>query len=99
MVSKPDLIEPSKSGFADDFLNDKQKEAVAFFKEKLDEWINNPLYKYKYVIIREKTIVGLFDTFGAAITDAVPKYPENDFIIQQVISDKDFVNFLTPAIA
>jgi hypothetical protein len=93
------MIEPRKSGFADDFLNDKQKEAVVFFKEKLDDWVNNPLYKYKYVIIREKAVVGLFDTFGAAITDAVPKYPENDFIVQQVISDKDFVSFLTPAIS
>jgi len=88
-----------KEGFVDDSLNDKQKEAVAFFKGNLDRWVNDPLYKYKYVIIREKAIVGVFDTFGAAITDAVPKYPENDFIVQQIISDKDFVNFLTPAIA
>jgi hypothetical protein len=76
----------------DDFLNDRQKEAVIFFKENLDSWVNNPLYRYKYVVIRENAIVGMFDTFNNAITDAVPKYPDNDFIIQQIISDEDFVN-------
>lgn len=90
---------PLKTNLTDDFLNDKQKASVVFFKENLDRWLNEPLYKHKYVIIRENAIVGVFDTFGAAITEAVPKYPENDFIVQQVVSDKDFVNFLTPAIA
>jgi glutathionylspermidine synthase len=83
----------------DDFLNDKQKEAVAFFKKNLDSWADDPLYKYKYVVIRENAMVGIFDTYGVAITEAVSKYPENDFIIQQIISNKDFVNFLSPAIA
>jgi hypothetical protein len=98
MVAKHDLIEKSKGSLADEFLNSKQKEAVAFFKDNLDTWVNDPLYKYKYVIIKDKTIVGRFDTFGAAITDAVPRYPENDFIVQQIISDKDFVSFLIPSL-
>jgi len=99
MPAKPDLIETNKGSFTDDFLNDKQKDAVVYFKENLNRWINDPLYKYKYVIIREGAVVGVFDTFNTAITEAVPKYPENDFIIQQIISDKDLVSFIYSAIA
>jgi hypothetical protein len=31
----------------DDFLNDKQKEAVAFFKRNLDSWVNNSSKTWK----------------------------------------------------
>ena len=83
----------------EEFLNEKQIEAVKFFQENLDKWLSNPLYKLKYVIIHNNNISGLFDTFETALIEAVSKHPQNDFIIQQIISDDEIVSFFYPAIS
>jgi hypothetical protein len=75
-------------------LSEKQKEALAYFEEHLDEWRNNPLYKYKYGIIRENRLVGIFDEFTNALADAVGKYEQGSYIIQQIISEEDYANFI-----
>jgi hypothetical protein len=82
-----------------DFLSEKQKENITFFHENLETWAANPLYKLKFVVIVEKEMKGLFDTFDAALNDAVAKFPSGDYIIQQIISEQETVNFLYPALA
>ncbi|MDR0331421.1 MAG: hypothetical protein LBH93_06920 [Chitinispirillales bacterium] len=79
-------------------LNDKQNEALAYFESNRDDWVKNPLFKNKYAIIRENALAGIFDTFEAAITEAVQKYPEIDFIVQEIVSDSEVVNFYYPAL-
>jgi hypothetical protein len=80
-------------------LNARQQEALAYFRENLGDWLSNPLYKYKYAIVRDDALVGVFDTAGAALTEAVSKSPQIDFVIQQIISEDDVVEYLHPALA
>jgi len=80
-------------------LNEKQKEASKYFKAHLDEWTKNPLFRYKYGIIRENNLAGIFDTFETAAQEAFTKYPQIDFVIQQIISPDEVVSFYFPAMA
>jgi len=82
-----------------DFFTEKQKENINYFYDNLKEFLKNPLYKFKFAIIFNKEIVGIFDTSEAAIEDATAKWPIGEFIIQQIVSDDDVVGFLSPAIA
>jgi len=83
----------------DDFLTEKQKEDLKFFYGKLDELLADPIYKHKYALIHDKSIVNIFDTFQNAITVAVPKFQPGEYIIQQIISDREITGFLYPALA
>jgi predicted ester cyclase len=80
-------------------LNEKQKEALKYFKENLDEWVKNPLFRHKYGVIRENELAGIFDTFEAAAQEAFSKYPQVDFVIQQIISPDEIASFYFPAMA
>ena len=83
----------------DEFWTENQKENIAFFKSNIETWWNNPLYKFKFAVISNKEIKGIFDTFENALGDAAVKYQQGDYIIQQIISDEETVNFLYPALA
>lgn len=78
-------------------LTEKQKENLNFFKDNLDKYLQDNLLKDKFVVIHEKTIVKAFDSFEAALSYAVSTLPNDEFIIQEVISDSDTVNFLYSA--
>ena len=75
-------------------LSEKQLENLTYFKENLSQFLVNPMLKNKFVIVYNKKIENSFDTFENAFSDAASKYPRNEFIIQQVISTSDVVNFL-----
>jgi hypothetical protein len=83
---------------ANEFFSPKQKEALNYFQENLDKWVNDPLYRLKHVVIYDNKISGFFDTFEAAFVEAVTKYPRDAFIIQQVIRDDEVVNFIYSAV-
>ena len=80
-----------------EFLTERQQEDLNFFHDKLDEWLANPLYRHKYVLIHNKDIKGFFDTFENAINDAVSKFSPGEYIIQQVISETEISEFLYSA--
>jgi len=82
-----------------DFWTENQKQDIMYFNENLETWVKNPLYKLKFVIISGKELKGIFDTFEAALGAAVASYKSGDFIIQQIISEEENVNFLYPALA
>jgi len=82
-----------------DFWTEKQKLDIIFYKENLDTWIRNPLYKLKFVIISDMELKGFHDTFEAALEAAVISFNSGDYIIQQIISEDENVNFLYPALA
>jgi len=82
----------------DDFFTEKQKENIKYFRDNKG-FLENPLYRLKFAVIRGREIVGIFDTSEAAIEGAVANWPVGEFIIQQIESDEDVVGFLSPAIA
>jgi hypothetical protein len=85
--------------FMKEYLTEKQKEAWQFFQDNLEKLAADPLYKLKYVVIYENAVVGLYDTFETAFVEALSKYRQGDFIIQQVVTDKEIVGFLFSAVA
>jgi hypothetical protein len=83
----------------EDFWTDSQKEDLKFFHENLDKYLEDPLYAMKYLLIHKQQVFGLFDTFENAITRAAAKLQQGDYVIQQVISPDEVINFLYPAVA
>jgi hypothetical protein len=43
--------------------------------------------------------VGIFDTFEAAVSRASQTLPDGEYIIQEIVSDREIVGFLYPAMA
>ena len=83
----------------ENFWTEKQKENIAYFNENIEKLLADPLYNLKFVIISEKKIKGIFDTFDTALNEAAMKLSNGEYIIQQVISEKETVDFLYPALA
>ena len=83
----------------EDFFTEKQKQDITFFNENLDKWTADPLFKMKFIVISDKKLQGFFDTFELALADAVSKFSTGEYIIQQIISNDETINFLSPALA
>lgn len=77
---------------------DKKEENLSFFKAKLPELLNNPIYKDKYLVVANKEIKNSFDTFQSALEYAVATFPNEEFIIQQVIDESKVVSFIRAAV-
>ncbi|MCL2319392.1 MAG: hypothetical protein FWC45_04850 [Treponema sp.] len=83
----------------EEFFSEKQKQDITFFNENLDTWLANPLFKMKYAVISDRKLQGIYDTFESALGNAISKFQPYEFVIQQIISDDEMVNFLSPALA
>ena len=83
----------------DDFLTESQKQDIVYFNDNLPKWTADPLFKMKFAVISGKKLHGIFDTFELALGDAVTKFNNGEFIIQQIISNDETINFLSPAFA
>ncbi|MCM0607268.1 MAG: hypothetical protein KA715_14360 [Xanthomonadaceae bacterium] len=76
----------------------KPNENLAFFNQKLTELLNDKAYTHKYVVISNKEIKNVFDTFSSALEFASANFTQGDFLIQQVVDQKDQINFLRSAV-
>jgi hypothetical protein len=83
----------------DEYFTDAQKENLRYFQDNLADFLKDPIYNHKFAVISGKNIAGLFDTFSNAIEDAAPRFPQEEYIIQQIIGDDEVINFLYPAMA
>jgi len=82
-----------------EYFSEKQKEEIAYFEANHDDWLKNPLYKDKYLIIYGEEIVGVYDHFDTAFIEADGKYRRGDYIIQELYDEKERINIVFPAIA
>jgi hypothetical protein len=82
-----------------DYWTERQKQDIAYYNDNINKWVNNPLYKMKFIIISGQEIKGFYDTFEAALGAAVMTFNNGDYIIQQIISKNEEINFLSPALA
>jgi hypothetical protein len=78
-------------------MNDVKTENLAFFFATLPELLQNPLLRHKFVVVHERTVKAAYDTFAAALRHAVATFPPGEFIIQQVIDDREVIGFLRAA--
>ncbi|HNW82990.1 MAG TPA: hypothetical protein PKG52_08885 [bacterium] len=70
-----------------------------YFRRELPELAKNTLTKGKFLIIHSESVKGAFDTFEAALKEALSHYPQSEFVIQQAVSDEETVNFLFQALS
>jgi len=78
-------------------LTVKQQASLAFFNANLKDWLNDRLKAYKYVIIREENIEGLYDTVDGAVEFVINNDLEpGDYIIQRVMDES--ISFIRPAV-
>lgn len=79
--------------------NDRQAANIEFFQKNLGTYLNDQLLRDKFLVISDKSIKGQFDNFENALTYAVTqKLEAGEFIIQQVIDEREIINFLGIAI-
>jgi hypothetical protein len=83
----------------DEYFTEAQRENLQFFQENLADFLGNPIYKHKFAVISGKKIAGIFDTFSNAIEEAASRFSQGEYVIQQIISEDEVVNFLYPAMA
>jgi hypothetical protein len=83
----------------EDYFTEKQLEDIRYFDDNLDKLLADPLMKMKHVIIHDRQIVGVFDTFEAAVSHASQIFPDGEYIIQEIVPDREIVGFLYPVVA
>ena len=79
-------------------LSEAQLNNYKFFTSHLQEYLDDPLMKNKYVIISGEKVVGAYDSFGLAYKEACDNYALGEFIIQQVVDTSEIVEFLWSAV-
>jgi hypothetical protein len=89
------IIEEDKT--VTDFT-ERQLKDIAYYKEHLSEFLENELMRYKHVIIADEKIQGVFDTIEAAIDYAINNYSAGEYIIQQIIDEKEIINYIRAAV-
>ena len=70
---------------------------IKFFKDNLDSWLTDDLYKYKHVVIADQKVRGVFDDFRKALDYASSNLTLGEFVIQQVIGEDEQIGFLKSA--
>jgi len=75
-------------------MSKAKQENIGFFKSKLKQLLADKLSANKFVVIHNKEIQGVFDTFESAITDAANRFPADEFVVQEVVDESQNVNYL-----
>jgi hypothetical protein len=78
--------------------NETQQANLAYFQQELPRLLGDPLFRGKYVVIHDHGIRHTADTFENALKFAVETYPADEFVIQQVVSDDESINFVRIAV-
>ena len=82
----------------EELYSKKQLKNLRYFDDNLEDFLNNDLLKGKYVVIHDEKVKGSFDDFGLAIQFALEHFSQDEFVIQQVINNKEIVNFIKSAV-
>jgi hypothetical protein len=76
----------------------KKTANITWFRKNLSDLVKNPLMQGKFVVVYNEEIVAAFDTFDAALREAVARFPSDEFAIQQVIADDEVINLIRVAL-
>ena len=57
-----------------------------YFQENLSELLKK--YEGKFLVIKETSVEGVFDTYEDAITFGVTKYKLGEFLVQQCVKEE-----------
>ncbi len=78
--------------------NNAKERNLRFFQDNLNDFLANPLYKHKFVVVHNEEVKGTYDTFSVALEYAVANYPQDEFVVQQVLNEDEQINFLKSAV-
>jgi len=67
------------------------KEELEFFESMKTEWVES--YRDKFVLIKGRDLIGVFDTFGDAYRVGVGKFGNNPFLIKRVSEEEQVEKF------
>jgi hypothetical protein len=67
------------------------KEELEFFESMRAEWVGS--YRDRFVLIKGKDLVGVFDTFGDAYRIGVEKFGNHPFLIKRVTEEEQIEKF------
>jgi hypothetical protein len=70
------------------------KENYSFFVSQKTDLLKDPEKKDKFAVIYEKSIKGYFDSFELAYIWAKESFTDENYLIQQIISDCEITNFI-----
>lgn len=76
-----------------------QDKNLDHFERELSKLLADIAYKGKFVVICDEQVKGAYDSFDAALNFAVSNFPLNEFLIQEVIDEKERINFIRSAFA
>ena len=75
-------------------LSAVQRKNYNYFQKYLKQWLKDPVYKYKYLVIHDETVKGVYDRSDTAFRFAISRLPQDEFIIQQVIKAEELIGFI-----
>ncbi len=78
--------------------NNLKEKNLKYFQDNLQEFLKNPVYRHKYLVIHNEEVKGSFDTFAAALEDALAHCSQDEFVVQQVLDESEQINFLKSAV-
>jgi len=67
------------------------EQELQFFESMRAKWVGN--YKDKFVLIKGKELLGVFDTFGDAYRVGVGKFGNTPFLIKRVSEEEQVERF------
>ena len=67
---------------------EEQKQNIEFFNDNVKEWLKNPDYASKYILIDKNIVQGIYDNFSEALTDAMVNFDRGHFIIKEIPTRK-----------
>jgi len=76
----------------EDFFSEQQLLNIKFFKENLEQYLENPLLFDKYVVIHDEKLINSFDNFQNAARYAFKNLPRGEFIIQRVYDESKIIS-------
>lgn len=63
-------------------------EQIEYFNDNIRYLVSN--YNHKYIVVKDKTVVGCYDSLTEGYFDAVEKYGLGTFLLRYVTNEKDF---------
>ena len=79
-------------------LTSTQNENLVFFKSILPQLLADKLKAGKFVVVHDKQVQYVADTFDNALKHATTHFATGEFIIQQVIDESSTISFLFCAV-
>lgn len=67
---------------------------VKFFRDNLDRWLTDDLYRNKHAVVADQKLKGIFDTVPNAWDFASSRLILGEFVIQEIINEDKQISYI-----